>query len=140
MKSVNLEFLSCAARSLALAALLLASSSGCHRPQAVPANKLPPLMLKLLIVASADPDTGPAPLTVQFQSEVYEGDEAVDPKFEWDFGDGSRVGKQQNPKHTYKTPGFYKVVLRVKDATGRTGNEDLDIEVQEPESPLPPLP
>jgi hypothetical protein len=120
--------------------LLSTITDGCRRQQAVPPSQLPPLMLNLLVVADAEPGTGPVPMTVQFTSEVYEGDEAVDPKFEWDFGDGSRPSKEQNPVHTYKTPGFYKVLLRVKDATGRTGSADLDIEAQEPEEAAPPAP
>lgn len=37
----------------------------------------------------------------------------------WDFGDGN-TSNQQNPTHTYQTPGIYTVTLTITDANGCT--------------------
>ena len=39
----------------------------------------------------------------------------------WDFGDGT-TSTEQNPTHTYASPGKYKVTLTVTDAAGRTAS------------------
>ncbi|WCT14517.1 PKD domain-containing protein [Mucilaginibacter jinjuensis] len=38
--------------------------------------------------------------------------------YSWDFGDGSPLGTDQNPTHTYAAPGDYKVVLSVTNNSG----------------------
>ena len=90
------------------------------------------LLKKLLLHLSAEPDYGPAPLTVQFSLEHFETDTPVKPKYTWDFGDGSKKSHEQNPKHTYKKPGKYKAIIKVTDAVGQAGEEDLPIEVVKP--------
>jgi len=87
---------------------------------------------KLLLLPEADPDNGPAPLKVQFKGEVYEGSDAVKPKYTWDFGDDSAKVHAQNPTHVYKKPGTYQVTLTVTDAAGRRATDDLSIVVEEP--------
>ncbi len=89
-------------------------------------------MMKLLLFPDANPDEGPPPLTVHFEVEIYPGDEAKKPKFDWEFGDGSPVSHEQNPVHTYKHPGEYKALVRVRDATGRSGNDEVQISVEAP--------
>jgi PKD repeat protein len=55
---------------------------------------------------SADPTSGPSPLTVQFTDET-----AVAPDgWLWDFGDGE-TSTEQNPIHIYAAPGTYDVTL-----------------------------
>lgn len=88
---------------------------------------------KLLLDVNAEPDVGTAPLKVEFSADTYEGDEAKDPVYTWDFGDGSPEEKGAKVKHTYKKPGDYEVEVRVKDATGRRGSDMLYITVEEPE-------
>ena len=96
------------------------------------------LLKKLLLHVSAEPDYGPAPLTVQFTVEHFATDNPVKPKYTWDFGDGSKKSREQNPKHTYKKPGKYKAVIKVTDAVGQAGEDDLPIEVVKPEDYVKP--
>lgn len=85
---------------------------------------------RLLVAASAEPDRGDAPLSVQFEAEVYEGDEAVKPTFEWDFGDGSKKKRGQRVEHTFRKPGSYTVTVEVTNASGRRGRDELEITVE----------
>lgn len=60
------------------------------------------------VAFSADVTGGTAPLTVRFTDES-----TGDPKpWSWAFGDGG-TSAEQNPTHTYTTPGNYTVVLSV---------------------------
>jgi hypothetical protein len=68
---------------------------------------------------SANPTTGPAPLTVNFTDEST----GSITSWEWDFGDGS-TNTIQNPSHTYTDPGTYTVTLTV------TGPEGSDTETR----------
>ena len=91
------------------------------------------LLKRFILDTDVDTDEGPAPLTVHFSCGFPPVDEPVNPKFEWDFGDGSPKSREQNPKHTYKKPGRYKAVVRVTDDADQTGNDAFDIEVTTPE-------
>lgn len=68
---------------------------------------------------SANPTTGPSPLTVIFTDEST-GSITF---WEWDFGDGL-TSTTQNPSHTYTDPGTYTVTLTV------TGPEGSDTETK----------
>lgn len=57
---------------------------------------------------SANIQTGPAPLSVLFEDWSYGGPD----EWSWDFGDGG-TSAEQNPVHTYVTPGSYTVTLTV---------------------------
>jgi hypothetical protein len=102
-------------------------------PKAKTTEDMPPIWYKLLLFPEADPDNGPAPLTVNFTVTIYD-DDVVKPKFTWNFGDGSRESHQQNVQHTYKKPGQYKATIRVTDANDRLGTDVLQIDVDEPGS------
>jgi PKD repeat protein len=84
----------------------------------------------LLVSASAEPDRGDAPLRVRFTAEVYEGDAAVAPQFEWDFADGSRKQRGAEVEHTFTQPGEYKVTVEARDRTGRRGRDELIVTVE----------
>ncbi len=84
---------------------------------------------QLLISSVADPDSGSAPLNVQFSAEVYEGDAAKKPRFVWDFGDRSGQGTGDHVKHIYKKAGKYVASVIVTDSDGRSGRDQLDIDV-----------
>jgi len=56
-------------------------------------------------------ESGPAPLTVEFDTKCSTGTVA---KTSWDFGDGE-TSKTRKPTHTFKTPGSYEVTLEVAD-------------------------
>jgi len=63
----------------------------------------------------ASPTSGPAPLEVHFTGIVT----GVVTSYAWTFGDGA-TSEEQNPTHTYTTPGTYTVTLTV---TGPGGSD-----------------
>ena len=62
---------------------------------------------------TADPNTGPAPLTVQF-TDTSTG---VIDSWSWNFGDGNN-SMAQSPSHTFTDPGTYTVTLTVANSGG----------------------
>ena len=64
---------------------------------------------------TAEPTSGPAPLTVKF-TDKSTGE--ID-SWSWDFGDGGK-STEKNPTHTYQRPGRYTVKLTV---TGPGGSD-----------------
>ncbi|MFQ5899950.1 MAG: PKD domain-containing protein [Thermodesulfobacteriota bacterium] len=76
---------------------------------------------------AAMPATGIAPLTVNFTGTGSDIDGWI-VSYLWDFGDGSQ-SSQQNPSHTYNTPGTYTATLTVTDDGGATGNNSVNIVV-----------
>ena len=62
---------------------------------------------------SADPRYGSVPLSVQFTDESIQGTYPI-VNWDWDFGDGNS-SSEQNPMHTYASPGNYTVMLTVSD-------------------------
>ncbi|MGB7875739.1 MAG: PKD domain-containing protein, partial [Anaerolineales bacterium] len=81
-------------------------------------------------VASANPESGNAPLTVQFNSDgSYDSDGTIT-AFAWDFGDGS-TSNEANPSHTFADAGTYNAVLIVTDDQGATGNATVTINVSQ---------
>jgi len=104
--------------------------AGCGMFRTVEKLPPPPHMGPLTVAATAEPDRGDAPLTVEFAAEVYEGDEARDATFEWDFADGSKQAKGAQVKHTFRTPGRYVVRVRVTDAYGRRGEDEVIVDAE----------
>lgn len=86
----------------------------------------------LVLLAEGDPDWGEAPLTVKFRVESLIMDQMNEPKFTWTFGDDSAESHEATPVHTFEKPGNYAVTIKVVDATGETGWDELDVEVVEP--------
>jgi parallel beta-helix repeat protein len=81
-------------------------------------------------VAAANPESGDAPLTVQFSSDgSYDPDGAIT-AYAWDFGDGD-TSNEANPSHIYADAGTYDAVLTVTDDQGATGSTAVVIEVTE---------
>jgi gliding motility-associated-like protein len=103
---------------------LVLTESGCTDTVEVPIEVLPMPDLALLTSYRR----GCAPFTVNFM------DNSADLNFRsWNFGDGSPVSNQQNPVHTYQTPGTYQVsLLGVSPGGCKTTNEDVQIEVVDP--------
>jgi hypothetical protein len=111
----------------------VAPGAGTSGKEKAPATPIDETLLRLLVTSDAEPDEGPAPLTVEFSADVYEGDDAVNPKFKWDFGDASPQAVGQKVAHTYKKPGTYNIRVQVREARGRTGSDDLRVDVDQPE-------
>jgi hypothetical protein len=89
----------------------------------------------LVLLAEGEPDTGPAPLTVQFAVESLVVDEISGPRYTWDFGDGSPKSNEANPTHTYEKAGEYTATIGIVDASGERGWDEVDIYVEEPAAP-----
>ncbi len=67
---------------------------------------------------TAEPTSGPAPLTVQFTDKSTGNPTS----WSWDFGDG-KTSTEQNPTHTYDSAGEYTVILTVSDGTDTDSTE-----------------
>ena len=66
----------------------------------------------LTCAATASPDSGKAPLAVNFSATATPQDCSGEPSFAWDFGDGT-VSSEQNPSHTYSAAGSFGWTLAV---------------------------
>jgi hypothetical protein len=80
-----------------------------------------------IIWADAKPTNGAAPLTVAFSVDPPDG--VSDPVYTWQFGDGSN-GTGQSVSHTFGKPGIYQVLLKVTNASGALGQDELRIKVK----------
>jgi len=83
----------------------LAKETVIVEPGAVPA---PPIA-----AFAANPTSGPAPLVVKFTDQST----GIITNWSWDFGDET-TSAEQNPTHTYVSPGIYTVVLTVTGPGG----------------------
>ncbi|WP_251862197.1 collagenase [Clostridium sp. Marseille-Q2269] len=66
---------------------------------------------------------------------VFSSEGSTDPdgkitSYLWDFGDGTK-SNESSPKHTYTTPGNYKVTLKVTDDRNGSDIKSSNIEVKE---------
>lgn len=89
-------------------------------------------------VASANPITGPAPLSVGFSSAG-----SVDPlggttAYSWSFGDGNS-STAANPTHVYQSAGNYSAQLTVTDGTNSSQPSMVSITVTAQASNQPPV-
>ncbi len=85
-------------------------------------NKLP------IAVASAFPEQGMPPLTVQFSSAGSTDPDGQIVSYLWDFGDKDKTSSA-NPEHTYTKVGEYVVTLTVVDNNGAKGVDELVVRV-----------
>jgi hypothetical protein len=77
------------------------------------------------VLVDAEPDFGPPPLKVQFETEIDCTGSPV--TYSWDFGDGKTGGNEANPTHVYDKPGEYVAVVKVKAPDGGEGEDEIDI-------------
>ncbi len=70
---------------------------------------------------TASPQQGCAPLAVSFTDQTTNTSGVSTTQWQWNFGDGV-TSTQQNPAHTYNTPGNYTVILRATNAQGCSAN------------------
>ncbi len=82
----------------------------------------------LLAWADSDTDEGKAPLTIAFTADVEGGKAPL--TYVWKFGDGTPDSNEANPKHTYAKPGTYRADLEVKDSSGDSDSDYLEITVE----------
>ena len=66
---------------------------------------------------TADKTTGCFPAIIQFTDLSSSSTGTTINEWKWDFGDGN-TSNQKNPKHTYKNPGMYTVILTVNTDKG----------------------
>jgi PKD repeat protein len=85
--------------------------------------------------ADASPQTGLAPLNVQFSGASSTDADGKIESYSWDFGDGA-TGSGVTVSHTYTRKGTYEVTLTVKDNKGGTGRDDITITVDENKAPV----
>jgi glucose/arabinose dehydrogenase len=80
-------------------------------------------------VASGNPTSGPAPLTVTFSSAGSNDPDAGQAiTYDWDFGDGSAHSTAANPTHQYTAQGSYTATLTVTDPFSATGQATVPIQ------------
>ena len=82
-------------------------------------------------VASATPDGGDTPLTVNFSSAGSTDLDGAIASYFWDFGDGT-TSSLANPQHTYTVPGKYVAILTVTDNLGATTTNTVAVDVTAP--------
>ena len=97
--------------------------SGLYRIDYVKGTRRP------IAVATATPDSGGVPLTVQFSSAGTRDPDAGDQlTFAWDFeSDGTVDSTAPDTSHTYTTAGNYVAQLTVTDTSGKTGVANVEI-------------
>ncbi|MET8252981.1 ThuA domain-containing protein [Micromonospora sp. NPDC005197] len=81
-----------------------------------------------IAAASANPTSGPAPLTVAFSSAGSRDPDGGALTYAWTFGDG-QTSTEANPTHTYATAGNYTAQLTVTNPKGRTAVANVPVTV-----------
>ena len=91
----------------------------------------------VLVWAEAEPETGPAPLSVRLTAEIEGGT----PPFTitWRFGDGSPNASERHPVHTYEVAGTYRAELEVADSAGDADSDWVEITADTVPPPVTPV-
>ncbi len=82
-------------------------------------------------VATATPDSGDTPLSVNFSSAGSTDLDGSIASYAWDFGDGA-TSNLANPQHIYSVPGEYVALLTVTDNLGATSTNTVAIDATAP--------
>lgn len=88
-------------------------------------------------IASANPNSGTAPLLVNFTGSNSTDDSGIS-QFLWDFMDGGTTSTDSDTSHTFNTPGTYNISLTVTDDEGLQDSEIITILVEEPQANTAP--
>ncbi|GGM50325.1 hypothetical protein GCM10011608_39060 [Micromonospora sonchi] len=97
-------------------------NSGVYRIDYIAGDRAP------IAVASAEPTSGPAPLTVRLSSAGSRDPDGGALTYAWTFGDGNR-SDAANPTHTYAAAGNYNAQLTVTNPKGRTAVANVQVTV-----------
>ncbi|MBD3270087.1 PKD domain-containing protein [Candidatus Peregrinibacteria bacterium] len=86
---------------------------------------------------TADPPSGPAPLTVNFDGSESSSPAGNIVRYDWDFSGTNtfRDAEGATAEYTFEREGEYEVSLRVTDNTGQSDIETMTIEVQGENAP-----
>ncbi len=94
-----------------------------YGPYSFTSQALPP---PPTVIATANPSTGTAPLTVSFYATVSQG---LGPfTYSWSFGDGT-AGVGQSVSHTYSSIGTFTAQVVVTDSRSRSASNSATITV-----------
>jgi PKD repeat protein len=83
----------------------------------------------VIAIMAADPTSGTAPLTVQFDGTPSQAADDTVLDYYWDFGDGSPPSRDAQPTHIFVADGTYAVTLRVVTAGGLEATTNTTITV-----------
>jgi PKD repeat protein len=75
-------------------------------------------------------------LSVAFRDASTVAGPATITGWSWNFGDGSPISTEQNPSHTYASPGTFTVSLTVTDSAGQTSTLSQQVVVATPRASL----
>jgi PKD repeat protein len=92
------------------------------------ANKLP------IVVVSASPANGEAPLNVMFTSEGSSDPDGAITSIDWNFGDGTSGSGTALP-HTYAAAGLYWATMTATDDAGGVSSKSESVFVGQPFTP-----
>jgi glucose/arabinose dehydrogenase/PKD repeat protein len=81
-----------------------------------------------VVVSSATPLNGPAPLSVQFSSGGSSDPEGAPLTYSWSFGDNT-TSTEANPAHVYSATGRYTARLTVSDGVNSRLGDPINIDV-----------
>jgi PKD repeat protein len=81
-----------------------------------------------IVIISATPTSGDAPLTVSFSSAGTRDPDGTIVSYAWTFGDGG-TSSEQNPSHLYTSAGTYAATLTVTDNRGAKASRSVQIRV-----------
>lgn len=99
-------------------------NSGLYRIDYISGSRSPVARIKF------DQDSGPAPLTVQFDGSASSDPEEEELTYAWDFdGDGTTDATTPTASHTFTTAGAYNPRLTVVDPAGKDGTTTVPITV-----------
>jgi PKD repeat protein len=79
-----------------------------------------------VVEAFADPESGPAPLEVQFSATAFDPDGGP-VRYRWTFPNGAVLGP--NADYTFTEPGIYPVTVTVTDDEGDTATDTVEVTV-----------
>ncbi|MFC4588527.1 ThuA domain-containing protein [Sphaerisporangium corydalis] len=100
------------------------TDSGIYRIDYVSGNRAP------IAKAAADKTSGPAPLTVAFDSAGSRDPDGTAITLAWDFdGNGTTDSTDAAPSHTYQENGDFSATLTVTDEGGKTASASIPIVV-----------